>query len=453
MTLPMILAMPRTSVSKRRLSFRAVGAPFIAFAAAGYAPYAWGAPNDIYGIAPQSVARAHTDTAYAPATAAPAANPALLMRANGIEMQLGGAIQIPALKIKTANGEDPAPDPDGGFQFALAANLPIGSLRDRLYAGFHLYMPYGRLYQLDNTQERDVVIPNAESETNRFALDLALAVRVWKNIAIGAGVHIAPDVAGNVDIDFSNDGKNSSSHINVDLKFAPTAGIYANFDALYLGVAYRGQSRLSFDVPARVYVSDAIGPIHTRLSGYAYTEPHTVAIGARYDFSHLAPLKLLRFAVGADLEYRIYDFPIDLTANVTLYNDAGEVLSESDENFARYQNTFRFSAAVDWMPVDGLTVMAGYGYEQSPIPAQRGAFNVLDADRNQLAFGVTYWLPKNLLNSFGLGFSTAARIDFYDSRDMEKYTFLGGQNNPGFPHIQFSGFSAIWLGAIHLRFE
>ena len=92
-------------------------------------------------------------------------------------------------------------------------------------------------------------------------------------------------------------------------------------------------------------------------------------------------------------------------------------------------------SAIDWRPLDEITVSLGYAFEKTHVPAPRSIFNIIDGDRNQIAFGATFWLPDSWLNSFNLGFSTAAKFDFYDIRDVEKYEFLFG--NPGFPALRF----------------
>ena len=103
------------------------------------------------------------------------------------------------------------------------------------------------------------------------------------------------------------------------------------------------------------------------------------------------------------------------------------------------------------MPLDELRVSLGYGFTKSPVPAQRYLFNVLDADRNQIAFGATGYLPTQWLGGFGLGMSLAAKLDFYTTRDMEKYDFM--PQNPGFPSIRFEGYTFAFHAALLFRFE
>lgn len=416
---------------------------------------AWASPRDAFGIDPQTMARAGAVTATAPPAAAAAANPALLIKTHGLEAEFGVVVSVPNVKAAASDASSHETlDTYTGLNLGLAISLPLGPIHDRLFVGIQTHLPTEALYTLDNTRQGDVVILHLGNQQRRFNLDAAVAVRIWEQISIGAGFYLVPDVAGDVAIDFSGDVQNSRSHVEVHAKFAPTAGIYAEpIEGLRLGIAYRGASKLSLNVPARVYVSDAIGAIYTRLSGYAYAEPHIVSFGASYDFSHLTENPRLRFAAHLEFDYRHYADPIATSAEVTLYSENGDILSQTTQDYADFDDAWRIHTAIDWMPMDEICVSVGYAFEKTPVPPQRNIFNVLDADRHQIAFGGTFWIPDAWLGGFGLGFSTAAKFDVYDTRHVEKYIFLAGTGNPGFPALSFSGMAFTWQGSILMRFE
>ena len=407
------------------------------------------APRDAFGLDAESAAQAMAVAAGAAPLSAAATNPAKLIDTRNIETSLGIAVADHGFKINRNTADL---DTYVGYQFGVATQIPLGKYRDRLYFGANLHLPNDGLYEVDNTTAQTPIIYGFGADARRFTLDAALAVRIWERIAVGIGFHLIPDVTADVNIDFTQSEDASSSNVKVDYRFAPIVGIYAEpIDGLHLGFFYRAAARLSLEVPARVSVNSAMADINVRLLGYAYTEPHTIALGVRYDFSHLTSQDIQRFAAELDIEYRHYTYPLAQSAKVTIYDDNGEVIDESKTPYMEFHDAWAIRAALSWHPIDEITVFAGYAFQKSPIPAQRNVFNVLDSDFNRIAFGTTLWLPENWLGSFGLGFSTSAQFDIYATRDMEKYEFLHG--NPGFPSIRFEGFRFAWHADILLRFE
>lgn len=414
-----------------------------------YVSQAEAAPQDAFGLDAQTAAQAMAVTASASAVSAAATNPARLLDARGIELSAGVVVADDKLRV---NRKDAGLDTYVGYQIGLAAALPLGSYRDRLFLGINAHVPHDGLYEVRNSAVSDSVVLGYGSEARRFTLDAALAVRIWERISVAAGVHLIPDVIANVNVDFSGNNDGSSSHVTVDYKFAPTVGVYAEpVEGLHLGIAYRGAARLSLDVPAQIYINDAIGEIHVRLLGYAYAEPHTFNLGVRYDFSHLDENHWTDLAWDMDLEWQHHVYPIATSAAVELYDGLGEVLTQTTQEFGQFEESWAIRTALTWMPLDEISASVGYGFKKTPVPAQRNAFNVLDADKHTLGFGATLWCPEPWMGSFGLGFSTSAQLDFLVTRDMEKYVFLAG--NPGFPSIRYEGMAFAWHAAILLRFE
>lgn len=402
-----------------------------------------------FGLDAGSDSRAMAVTAGGDARSAAATNPARLMDAQGIEMSFGVVVSGDRLQVqreKTHTGTYV------GYQIGSAIQLPLGPWRDRVALGFNIHVPHKGLYEVSNASLDDIVILRRGTDARRFTLDAGLSVRIWERIAIGASLHIIPEVTADVNIDFTNDVTNSHSNVLVDYKFSPTIGIYAEaISGLHLGFSYHAAERLKLEVPAKVYISEQIGQIPVKLEGYAYTEPHTFAFGARYDFSHLSDSHLLSFALNADFEWHHYNYPLSVSAEVKLFNDAGEVLDASAQKKVSFEEAYRIRAALDWMPMDELRFSVGYAFEKTAIPAQRNVFNILDADRQVITFGGVLWSPDHLFSGFKIGFATSARFGLYDSRDMEKYIY--DLSNPGFPSIRFDGWDYSWHGDILFQFK
>lgn len=430
----------------RRFCFLAM-----ALAAIGYSTEIQASPSNAFGLDAPNTARAMTVTAAAPPVSAASTNPALLinLEPDSIEMLANFVVSSDNLKI---NDEDPNLDTYLGYQLELAASLPLGSFRDRLFIGATAHLPNDGLYHTHTPTLEEPIIYRYGTDARHFSVDAALAVRIWERIAIGAGVHLSPTTKGNAHISFANHKESSSTDIEVKTKFAPIIGIYAEpIQNLHLGLVYRGASKFSMDIMADIFINDAIGYIHSQMKSYAFIEPHALSFGIRYDFSSISSNKLARFAVSTDFEWMHYDSPIATTSQVWLYDDGGETINDPDTNYDKFGEGFSYRIALDWIPLDELTVSVGYGFWNSPIPAQRKAFNVLDSGFSEIAFGASYWLPQNTLGSFDLGFATSTKIDILQKREMEKYEYL--PDNPGFPYISFGGYNFTWHFAVMMRFK
>lgn len=410
------------------------------------------APGDAFGLDAASTAHAMAVTASASPVAAAASNPARLIDAKGIETSIGLAVAAPKLEV---NRESADLDTYVGFQFGSAAALPLGPYRNRLYFGVGIHLPTDSLYDVQVTPQAQPVIIHAGSDVRRFDLNASLAVRIWERIAIGAGFSIMPDAYANVNIDFANQNSDSAAHIVVDYQFAPSVGVYAEpIQGLHLGFSYRGAARMTIDVPARILVSNSIGLIHVGFKGRAFLEPHQFNFGVRYDFSNLVEWDLARFALDLEFDYQYYKDPMAFAAQVELYDDNGEVLDSNEIEFKAFHHGWRLATALTWMPLDEIQLALGYAFEKSPVPAQRVVFNILDSNRNQLAFGGEFWLPQTWLSwvsPLEIGFATGCKFDIYTTREMEKYEFLPG--NPGFPSMRFEGYTFAWHGDLIFRFK
>ena len=408
-------------------------------------------PAASFGLDAMSTGRAMAVTASADPLSAASTNPARLMDVGPGAIEVGAGVVVSSDELKV-NRADAGLDTYIGMQFGVAASLPLGKFRDRLFVGADVHLPKDHLYTLYNSGASDPVVLSNGPDARRLSLDLALAVRIWERIAVGVGVYVLPDVGASVNVDFSDQNEHSYTDIKVDYRLAPTVGIYAEpIGGLHLGFAYRAAQKLSLSVPANIYISDAIGTIHTRVDGNAYAEPHRISFGISYDFSSLTEQHLLHFAANLDAEYDHYTDPIQTSARVWLYDEAGAVLEKPLESGTDYQDAFSIHTSIDWMPLDELRISVGYGFTKSAVPAQRYLFNVLDADKNQVAFGATGYLPAQWLGGLGLGLSLAAKLDFYTTRDMEKFDFL--PQNPGFPSIRFEGRAFTFHAALLFRFE
>lgn len=386
-------------------------------------------------------------TAGAAPVSAAGSNPARLIDTKGIEVSAGLVVADDRLRI---NGEDAGLETYEGWRVGIAAALPIGKHLDRLFAGVSLHLPNDGLFDVENTAVDTPVVIRTGSQARRLSLDAAVAARVWERISVAAGLSLMPDVIADVNIDFTEDRAKSHSSVRVDYKLAPIVGIYAEpIEGLHLGVTWRGAAQLSLDVPAAIRVSESVGNIRARLKGYAYSEPHDIRLGIRYDFSRFVMDDLCRFEVELDAAYRHYTSPIATHAEVSLYDEEGNEMGATVRTPQAFKDAWEIRTVLIWRPMDGIDVSAAYAFEKTPIPAQSGVFNVLDGDRHVVAFGGSFWFSPEYAPE--MGFSVAAQFGIYMPRTMEKDIFA--PENAGFPNISFRGFDMAFHIAYMIRFD
>ncbi|MBR4984116.1 MAG: hypothetical protein IKY83_00045, partial [Proteobacteria bacterium] len=425
-------------------ALRAAGVAVICLCA--HAPCADASPADAFGLDAFSAARGMAVTASADPVSAAATNPARLIDTRGIELAAGVLVADDGLRV---NDSDAGLDTYLGYRLGIAAALPLGRFDDRLFAGVSLHLPHQGLYDVENTAVDTPVLIRTGSHARRMAVDAAVAVRVWERISVAAGLYLMPDVMADVNIDFTEDRAQSYSSVKVDYRLAPTVGVYAQLtEGVSLGLAWRGAAQLRLDVPASIRVSESVGNIRARLRGYAYSEPHDIRLGARYDFSHLVSDDRLRFQAELDVAYRHYTSPIATHAEVSLYDASGEEMDAALQTYQAFDDAWEIRAALVWNPMDGFSVSAAYAFEKTPIPAQSGVFNVLDGDRHIAAFGGTFWFSS--AHAPDMGVATAAQFGIYTPRTMEKFVYAPG--NAGFPNISIRGFDAAFHLAYMIRF-
>ena len=372
-------------------------------------------PKNAYGLDAPSTARAMAVTASALPTSAAATNPALLIHTAPDSIEFAADFMLADDQIKI-NGQNAELSRYLAWQIAVAAALPLGSLRDRLFVGVNLHIPNEGLYHTHTPTIEEPVVFEFGTESRHLNLDAALAFRIWERISVGAGFHLVPSTQGGANVSFANQKESSSTDVKVDRQFAPIVGLYAEpVTGLHLGLSYHGAIRFEMEILADIYINESIGSIHTQINSASFTEPHALALGIRYDFSEIASHQLARFAANLDFEWMHYDKPVATSSQVWLYDDGGTAVNEPEHNYAEFEEGFSVRTALDWKPLDELSVSMGYGFWKTPLPAQRGAFNVLDSNRHHFAFGAIYWIPEDLMGSFDMGFATAMK---YSSHEM-----------------------------------
>lgn len=340
-------------------------------------------------------------------------NPAGLVGAKGMDFSLG---YFHADHQLAMNDRDVEVESVRGLVFGFAAP---GELFGLPFAfGLATHLPDKRLSRI-RTRAQDE--PRFELYDNRpqlLYLSTALAVRPWHFLELGFGISYLAATRGNLEIggtaNLQDPHASQLRHeVRADLRSVryPQGGMRLHLgESLALGLAYRDEARLPLRLDTRLAGTiDALGleiPVtHTlRSSNVGVFLPRQVTLGAR--------AKLLddRLTVNLDLAYEqwsAYESSVSLSEahlDVKLPPGLPVTIPKNPEptrlippNFrdrlvprlgAEYQMEMSEAIEMPWR--------AGYAYERSPVPDQRGVTNFVDSDRHVLSAGVGLRLLRPL---------------------------------------------------------
>ncbi|MBP8808623.1 MAG: outer membrane protein transport protein [Kofleriaceae bacterium] len=388
-------------------------------------------PADAYGFGARGQAMAGAMVAGADDTSATYYNPALLAVDPRIRIDLGYQLALPRL---TVDGRDVGVDASRGLAVGLA--VPGQLLGARLAVGAGLFLPdqhITRTRTLASSQPRFALYDN---RPQRLFLSANLAVRLPRGVYLGAGIAYMSSTQGTVALDglvgFPDPGLSQLElAIDVDLKTIRYPHLGVAWEALpwlTLGAAYRGGFRLeidqAFEITGDVGLPGSTpvvpdGSLYLRSRAQDLFQPAQLTVGAA---ARLTP----RWTVDLDLAWHrwsAFDNPaarIDIVLDLGPFQDLVDIPPQEPLPAPHYHDI-----AVPRLGVEhrrGRTRWrAGYSYEPSPAPPQRGATNFIDNDKHTVALGAGLeraGLGGIILQPISLDLALA--LTWLPSRDHEK---------------------------------
>lgn len=385
-------------------------------------------PFDTWGFTSRDIAMGGAATASATDVDAAYYNPAAVTRTRSPAVHAGILVADDFLAV---DGADAGIGTHVLFELGLAAPLPLGAvLKDRLFVTVAAALPYDGFYDVLQPDDEDVVYPFWDARNRRIVLTAGLAGRIFDWLSVGVGTTLLPDVVGTVRVDLSGQQDRNASRVQVNYDFAVTAGVLVEpLDWLAVGVTYRQSQGTTIDLPVDVDVFGGENPVSARVVAPAYGLPHEVALGVQV--KPLPTLTLVADVTWYDFSTFHYSSP-----DVTVYGADDELRPAAD---VAMKDTWAPRIGAEWQALPWLAVRGGYAYVPSPVPAQEGATNLLDADRNVLSLGAGFDLSKETLGGAleRLSIDVHAQVALLRERAFEKTTFL--PENPGWPTIGLSG--------------
>lgn len=365
-------------------------------------------PTETYGFFSRSTALGGAVSADATDASANFYNPAGLAAARGLSFDVGYVRADPHLSI---NGQDTDVDPVHGLVFGLVAPGKIGPLPFAFGVGLHL--PDDRIFRvrsLDQSQPRWELYDNTPQ---RIYLSANVAIEPLPWLQLGGGFTFLASTSASLSITGGleiADVESSRMRHEVDASLQsvryPEVGIRVTpTKRLRLAAVYRGEFQLDLNIDANVMLdAHALGLtvpflalIHTA-SVNAFL-PRNVVVGASYDatddFTIDADLTWVQWsaykspATGVD-ETVSLDAPPGFPTSLVPTSPAPTIIVAPN-----FSDRIVPRVGVEWrLPLGArerghrLSLRAGYFYERSPVPAQSGVTNFVDADRHAFSAGL-----------------------------------------------------------------
>ncbi|MBP7125557.1 outer membrane protein transport protein [Myxococcota bacterium] len=395
-------------------------------------------PMDTFGHTARAIGMGGAMTAASASYEATFYNPAALGMLKGLDFGLGTTLWRTFLQARTWRLDDGTGTLEGQTEernatlrglaeVGLASPVPLGRGLDRhLFLGVGVSVPGTTLYGVRARPAEEAWFPFLEDRNRRLVLNLAAAGR-WRWLMVGVGISFQPAVKGTVDVDLTDGGARNRTFVNVDASISPNVGVQVEpLEGLTVGLCWRGENRTDIDIPVSAVLSDKIAPVRLRVTALDWFTPHQVAIGVSW--------KRPRWTLAADLTWSAWHRYRHSSPWVRLYSSVaeGQVTQEQEVPSVGFHDAWTVRVGGEARPHPAVVIRAGFGFVQSPVPAQTGATNLLDGDRFTgslgLGFdgaGILHPVPITVdLALFGGGLSMP---------DVAKEEFLPG--NPGYPFL------------------
>ncbi len=361
-------------------------------------------PVETFGMGSRSTAMGNAVTADATDFSANYYNPAGLVGQKRLLIELGYVYAHHALQI---DGKDNHVDDVRGLTVGLVAPGEVAKIPFAFGLGIHL--PDSRVFRvraLDQQQPRWELYDN-RAQRIVFAANLAVKPFPWLEVGGGlsflAGTKATLDVTGDID---AGDPSHSNLRHQVDANLNsiryPQFGVRVlASDKLRFGAVYRGQFHLDIDIDANVAARFVGVPLTSAITTSEVDAflPQQVALGASWD-----PLDDLTVDFDVTwVDWSAYQPAVTrVTADTKLITDDPALYGLIPAKAAPtvvvppgLHDRFVPRVGVEWRRPLGdkdrghrLSLRAGYSYEHTPIPDQRGVTNYVDADRHALSAGL-----------------------------------------------------------------
>jgi hypothetical protein len=265
-----------------------------------------------------------------------------------------------------------------GFALAIGSRLPGPKWVQRFRLGFSLYLPAEYALRIQAPVRRDnPYFPLYGDRLEHAAATGAVAVDL-DMVSLGFGLTLTPDLDGPTEVTYVPGlGDTVDENVVIDIerelkvRAAFSAGIVVQpIDELSFGLAWHDQQ-----------VVRAIGQLIT-LAG-------PVVLDDELDFLEFWSPQQVAAGVAV---YPSTDLSLSVDAVLEMWSGFQTIHNEEPE--PPFEDTITIRGGAAWVATPGIELRAGYGFQPTPIPAQNGDTNLLDADRHEIALGIGFDLRE-----------------------------------------------------------
>ncbi|MCC6216058.1 MAG: hypothetical protein IT376_14425 [Polyangiaceae bacterium] len=383
------------SVDLRARAGRALAGLAGAALAWGVSGAAWASPAEQFGFGPRSQALGATGAAAAEGFEATYANPARLSASRKRELTLGW--QIFDFEL-AAEGENAPGEQSGealrGTYIGAVFPVPFGGvLRDRISLGLGAFTPRTLIVRARLLYPERPQFPLLADRAQTLSLNLGLGADLGWGIRVGGGVLALAELVGTAVVRTDASGRvGTVVDDQLIASYAAVAGVSYERGAWLAGITWRDELVAEFDVLVQVFDLGALVIPDLHISGVAQYDPEQLAaeIGWRGG----------GWLVTGGVTYKRWGaFPGWAEATVRCPSDYPSCTALRPVPVG-FHDTWVPRVGVEWaLPLAaGATgrVRAGYFYEPSPVPEQKGASNYYDPDRHVLTAGYGVRLEEPL---------------------------------------------------------
>ncbi len=394
---------------------------------------------DVFGYSGRSVGMAGALTAGATDYTALFYNPAALTLQPKISLGAGATLMVPDVFIDRddADSEITGRLPELNAGLHLGWRYPLGGVfEEKVAIGLGVYLPFGRVIRvqgLDPTRPQFYLYQNLQ---DKLVILAGVAYRPVEWFSFGIGAQVLADITGGATL--ALDAMNSAfERTDIELELTPSASLtgglhFTPLEGLNIGLAYRGESGLTFTLPVVVSEGEALSLIIDVTQTVLWT-PHEIALGVSYT---IAEIKLL---LSLDLTYAMWSRAPDpsprLSVDIggTLVEGLGlgsalDISSDVPPLNMGFSDTLTPRFGAEWEPpeLDWLRVRLGYFYRPTPAPRQTGVTAYLDNDAHVLSLGAGFVFA----DPFDLR-DTPIEVDLgYSVTFLTRRTLLRGKGDP-----------------------
>lgn len=397
--------------------------------------FGYGARGGAMAGAVVSTARGHEAVYYNPAGAAFDRRPSVSFGYQYADLSL------------ELNGEDAAARSAPSTLIGFSIPVPFGGWLERRVAianGF--VIPTRSVLRADLPRPGAPQFAVVGNRAQTVSLQASVALRLADWLAVGAGFLALAELSGSVDVAPNAAGR-IGSRVSDELlaDYAPVFGALARVgERAAVGVTYHGESRADFTLPITADLGDQFPlPVPTLdISGTAQFDPAQ----ATFEVSGRPPLGDVDLLVAAGVTWKDWSaFPVPVVFTAVPPDDPAQPPPG-------FEDTFVWRVGAEYtLPLEAATLLprAGYAYEPTPAPEQRGFHNLLDADRHVVAVGLGLRRGPLRVDVAGQWHRMVDRIHRKDAARLEP--FGAPEANAGFPVVRHGG--DLWAVSVELGLE